>query len=82
MSRIETAQNLLPFAAYSLDELSLAQKVIPRETNHNAQRKTGTGELRNSCSGSVRIVFIGLDQRHSPFYSPLPHQGGHKVGQT
>ena len=72
MSRTKTAQNFLPLAAYSLDELWLVLKVIPRKTNDNSSRLTAKGELRNSCSVSVRIGFMGLDQQHSPFYSPLP----------
>ena len=82
MNRIETAQNLLPLAAYSLDELWLALKVITRKTSHNVQRITANGELRNSWWVSFRTGFIELNQRHSPFYSPLPHQGGDKVGKT
>ena len=42
--------NLLPLAAYSLGESTLAQKVIPRKTNHNAPRISGKGGLRMSCS--------------------------------
>ena len=80
MSRTETAQNLLQVSAYSLGRSRLVLKVIPRKTNDNSSRVTAKGELRNSCSGSVRIGFMGLNQRHYKCYYKFVRCSGNKVG--
>ena len=80
MSKTKTAPNLLQVCAYSLGRSRLVLKVIPRKTNHNAPRISGAGELRNSCSGSVCIGFMGLNQRHYKCYYKFVRCSGNKVG--
>ena len=80
MSKTKTAPILLPLGSYSVGRSWLAQKVIPRKTNHNAPRITATGELRIKRSESVRIGFIGLDQQRYHFCYHLGPKLGSGAG--